>query len=347
MIYKDLTRIHLNRLWLIFIAIMLVSGCDCSRNHVDVSGIKVDVTVKRLDRDFFLIDSANFNSRIVELKNKYNDFFPFYCTQISLLGRPDSSERFRDSVFTFLHDGYITIVHDSAEGKFGDFTKQKSDIETGLKYLKYYFPKAKLPNTIITYIGGFSLGAFTYSDSVIGIGLDMYLGNTFGLYQKVHDLPQFVIRKLTPQYIAPNAIHVTVSELFPFNNDGKKLIDNMIYYGKILYIMDKVLPDVPDSIKSGYTQHQLGWCKYNEGEVWKYFIGENLLFSANENDYYSYVSDGPTTSGMPRDAPGNLGSWVGWQIVKKYMDRYPKTTLQQLIAIKDAQKILDDSAYKP
>jgi hypothetical protein len=347
MIYKNLIQIYINNMRLIIITIMLFSGCTYNKNHVDISGINVTLKVQRLDRDMFQIDSTNFNTQIAIIKKKYGDFFPFYCEQISLLGKPDTLQRFRDSLLSFLHDSYIKEVYDSAENKFGDFNKQKTDIETGLKYLKYYFPRTKTPTTLIIYIGGFSLGAFTYNDNVIALGLDMYLGNKLELYQRVSNLPQFVIRRLKPEYITPNAIRVTITGLFNFNSEGKKLIDNMIYNGKIMYAMDKILPDLPDTINTGYTEHQLAWCNYNEAEIWKYFIGENLLFNTNENDYITYVTDGPTTSGMPQESPGNLGSWVGWQIVKKYMERFPNTTLPQLMAITNSQQILDGSHYKP
>jgi hypothetical protein len=39
--------------------------------------------------------------------------------------------------------------------------------------------------------------------------------------------------------------------------------------------------------------------------------------------------------------------WVGWQIVRKYMQENKDVTLQQLMAQKDAQYILNGSKYKP
>ena len=42
-----------------------------------------------------------------------------------------------------------------------------------------------------------------------------------------------------------------------------------------------------------------------------------------------------------------LSSWLGWQIVRKYMNAHPKLELQDLLVEKDARKILQDSGYKP
>lgn len=348
MIYKHLLKIHLNKL-LVFIAfILFINGCTCNnKNRPDVSGVKANVTVLRLDKDLFSFNSSNFNSQLAYMKNKYHDFFYRYCVDVAMLGYPDSSQRFKDSVISFINDRYIKEAYDTAEYTFGDFNKQKNDIEMALRYMKYYFPTIKTPTTVITYIGGFSLGAFTYGDSVIAIGLDMHLGNKFELYQKIQDLPQYIIRTLKPEYVTPNAIHVVLNGSFDFKTDGKKLIDNMIYYGKILYVMKKLMPDAPDSVITGYTQKQLDWCNYYEGEVWKFFIGEKLLFNTNEHDYFNYVTQGPTTNGMAPESPGNIGSWVGWQIVQKYMERFPDTSLPQLMANTNSQQMLEDSHYKP
>jgi uncharacterized protein YjaZ len=50
---------------------------------------------------------------------------------------------------------------------------------------------------------------------------------------------------------------------------------------------------------------------------------------------------------MPAEAPGMIGVWVGWQIVKKYMELHPKTSLEDLFRMTDGRVILEGSKYKP
>jgi uncharacterized protein YjaZ len=50
---------------------------------------------------------------------------------------------------------------------------------------------------------------------------------------------------------------------------------------------------------------------------------------------------------MPQEAPGETGNYIGWQIVKQFMKRNPTTSMSQLLAIGDAQQILDRAKYKP
>jgi uncharacterized protein YjaZ len=97
----------------------------------------------------------------------------------------------------------------------------------------------------------------------------------------------------------------------------------------------------------GYTKEQLEWCIKNESNIWAFFIEQKLLYSTVVQQYIKYISDGPTTNGLPKESPAKIGAWIGWQIVKAYMNNNPAITLEQLLKEKDAQKILNNSNYKP
>jgi hypothetical protein len=95
------------------------------------------------------------------------------------------------------------------------------------------------------------------------------------------------------------------------------------------------------------SKAQAAWLPDNEREMWAFFLKENLFYSGDYQKIRKYIEYSPGSPGMPDEAPGRTANWVGWQIIKAYMTRYPDTTMEQLIALKDAQKILDDSKYKP
>jgi hypothetical protein len=97
----------------------------------------------------------------------------------------------------------------------------------------------------------------------------------------------------------------------------------MIEKGKQWYLLDKFLPGIPDSIKTGYTQQQLDWCRENEGLIWSYIVKNEDLNSINPAVIQTYIGEGPFTQGFSQEySPGNIGQWIGWQIVKSL---YPKT----------------------
>jgi uncharacterized protein YjaZ len=134
-----------------------------------------------------------------------------------------------------------------------------------------------------------------------------------------------------------------------FGNPEKviSLLDNMIYQGKLMYFVDALLPGQQDSLKIGYTAKQLEWCKMNEAQMWSSLIENKMLYSNKRMDMVRYINPAPTTSGFPLDSPGRTGVWIGWQIVRQYMKKHPKTRLEELMRNNDFQKILNDSKYFP
>ena len=75
---------------------------------------------------------------------------------------------------------------------------------------------------------------------------------------------------------------------------------------------------------------------------------DDYLYATNKHEQIiKYMEPAPFSGRMPKESPGRVAVWTGWQIVKAYMDRHPNTTLQELMAIPDAQLLLNESKYKP
>jgi hypothetical protein len=113
--------------------------------------------------------------------------------------------------------------------------------------------------------------------------------------------------------------------------------------------MDQTLPDTPDTLKIGYTGKQLAWCNQFKSQIWGFFLDQSLLYESDYDKYQKYVGEAPFTPGFGEnnDSAPRLAIWTGWQIVRQYMDKHPEVTLQQLMADNDAQKILNESKYRP
>ena len=76
-------------------------------------------------------------------------------------------------------DHRIHINHIS--GKYNDISDIETSLEQGFKHYLYYFPDKPVPK-IATYISGFNYAIIT-TDSILGIGLDMYLGSNSNFYK--------------------------------------------------------------------------------------------------------------------------------------------------------------------
>jgi uncharacterized protein YjaZ len=76
-------------------------------------------------------------------------------------------------------------------------------------------------------------------------------------------------------------------------------------------------------------------------------IENNLLFSQEESVYRNYIQESPFTKPFGNVSPGRFGLFLGWKIVKAYMENNPNITLEQLMQTTDLQMILNKSAFKP
>src|SRR5699024_11070851 len=117
----------------------------------------------------------------------------------------------------------------------------KNELTQSFRYIKYYFPHFNAPR-IITFISGLSnYGAITV-DSILGVGLDMFLGADFPLYQKISPpYPDYLLRRFNEKNLIPSCIKTIAQNLFPTPKGGT-LLDQMVAKGKVLYFMDKTLP---------------------------------------------------------------------------------------------------------
>jgi len=59
-----------------------------------------------------------------------------------------------------------------------------------------------------------------------------------------------------------------------------------------------------------------------------------------------YLDERPKVYEIGNKCPGRIGTWLGWEIVNKYM-KVNQVDLQSLMIEKDAQKIFTLSNYKP
>jgi hypothetical protein len=124
------------------------------------------------------------------------------------------------------------------------------------------------------------------------------------------------------------------------------LLDHAIYRGKILYFLDQTLPDVPDHLKIRYTPEQLEWMQENVENVWGAFIQKQLLFSTDKIELRNLIGEGPKTNAFGDGSAPRTIDYLGWQIVKKYMES-GDVTLADLFADTDSRKILNKSQWRP
>jgi uncharacterized protein YjaZ len=138
------------------------------------------------------------------------------------------------------------------------------------------------------------------------------------------------------------------AQKYIFQSQRKTLLDEMIYFGKELYFKDMMIPFKTDAEKIGYTQDQLDWAISNESYIWRYFIEKELLYSTDSSLPNRFVAPAPFTKfylELDSESPGRLGQYIGWQIVRSYMDQNNIEFMDMLQ--KDAIEIFNEAKFKP
>jgi hypothetical protein len=330
-----------------FVLFVLVSvySCKSKRNIPDVSNINVQLTIKRFDKDFFSIDTNNISSSLTQLQNNYPYFLNDFLYNI--LAAPPSPDSAMQKVKRFIHD--YKLIYDSSQRIFTSFDKTTNEIKHGLQFVKYYFPDYKIPTQLITFIGPVEGYANVLTSSGLAVGLQLYLGKNFPVYQTEYIsevYPDYQSRRFEPQYIPVNCMKNIITDIYSDTNADIPLVYQMIEAGKRLYVLDQLLPETADTLKTGYTQKQLDACYKNEAFIWNYFLENNLLYVTDPSATRDYMNDGPKTEELGDASPGFIGQFVGWQIVKKWMSNDDKRTLPQLLQTPDKQ-IFEEAKYKP
>tara|TARA_B110000037_G_scaffold134390_1_gene152367 strand:- start:1416 stop:2444 length:1029 start_codon:yes stop_codon:yes gene_type:complete len=338
------------RYYLFFILSISLFFANCNKNNkiLDLSSIDLEIDINRYEKKFFALDSNNLIFSLQELRKEDSVFFDFYTIQVMRFGKiTDTVSPVILSIDEFLTNKNVQELRDIVNNTFSNLAPLKIELTAALKYFKYYFPNKQIPE-IRTIISEFGYNAVSLDSTYLVFGLDMYLGKDFKYYGSF-DFPNYIIKRFEKDYMVSNAMEVIYKQYFEESEllNTKALVYAMIEHGKKLYFLESMMPEKDKHLLIGYTQKQMTWCEESEADIWAFYNEQDLFYSKNYMEHKKHVEDGPQTSGMPKEAPGNVGSWVGWQIVNQYMkNAQEKVSLAQLLKT-DAETIMNKSKYKP
>ncbi len=166
-------------------------------------------------------------------------------------------------------------IKDNSDKIFTSIPEIEKQIHRGLQFVKYYFPKYKLPSKVITFIGPINSYGNIITPDALGVGLQLYLGRNFSLYQSEAGqelYPTYVSRRFEPEYIPVNCMKNIVDDMYPNSSAGRPLAEQMVEAGKRLYLLDALMPETADTLKTGYTAKQLQGSYENEANIWGFFF---------------------------------------------------------------------------
>lgn len=325
-------------IYFVLFALLLTScGDDNNAFVIDEDKLpKLEVDVKRYGKALFELDTSDISVGLQHIKTEFRYFLDTDLNDTNNIKQ----------IYDFVTDTALISIYKKSMEVYPDNKFINSHLGRAFKYFKYYFPEKELP-FVYTYISGLQYeNPIWIQDTVMVIALDIYLGNDFGPYSGL-GLPRYKTKCMRPENLEVDVMKNFYHWYVAVRTVQSTLLDRMLAGGKILYFLDRVLPETADSLKICYTQKQLGWAMENEMNVWAFLIKNDLLYSTDYQSQTKLISDGPFTTGFSRQSPSRLGIWIGWQIVADYMKNNPETTLNDLFKITDSQLLLHNSGYKP
>ena len=142
-------------------------------------------------------------------------------------------------------------------------------------------------------------------------------------------------------------VHAWIKRYYEIETPHERLLDQLIYEGKIRYLLSIFFPEYTEYEIMGYSKEQYEWSVKNEKNIWAHIIENKRLFSNNWREIAGFINPGPFTSGLSQESPGRIGIWIGFRIVQQYAENNKDVTLEKLMEDNNSQRILELSGYRP
>ncbi len=324
--------------------VLLISLLACKSNPlcVDVSDIDVNVEIEPFFEKLFTADTSDIKLLASKFYHEYGNYWEIYNMGVINTGDP-SLDDFPFFLAKFLSNEQVRELVDSCVQRFSDYSKEEKELESAFKHLKYYYPKKNIPK-IFFHVSGFNQSVVTDS-GFISVSIDNYLGENSRYYEAMMT-PLYLRKKMCKDRIVKDILLAYGLSEFHFKPKTANLISNILYQAKIRYFVKAMIPHLSDADIMGYTQEQARWCKENEDMIWEFLIYNKYLFSTDYKTIVKYINDGPFTSGMPKESPGQAVIWLGLQILEDYI-KENNCSLIELMMENDYNQILRKSGYQP
>lgn len=317
-----------------FLSVLMVfSSCEDTDRDIDISDVEKSAEFRRFDQAFFETDTNRLAEEINLLEEDFPEFFIGGKNMVFWNAQRTDEQQLQ--------------LYQIAQEVFDDPEALNENLDFSMKHFYYYYPEEP-EVTFYAYISNLDFEfPVLYADSVCFAALDLYLGPGRPFYSS---LPEYIAFYRQPSFLVRDCMEAVIAPKIKGEPVDGSLLDAMIYYGKKLYFLEQMMPQKDDKIIIQYTPEELQFCNENERTMWSYFIENNYLFDTSHNLKRRFTELAPFSKFRLKndnETPGMVGRWVGWQIVRAFMDNNPDLSLPELAEMSDARKILKLSGYKP
>ncbi|MDX2191274.1 MAG: hypothetical protein SFY32_15585 [Bacteroidota bacterium] len=324
--------------------ILIITSCNTEKEK-SPSGLSTE-SVEKIKNDFpvevIRLEKEMWENRSEQGIKTLLAKYPVFANKFIRVNEYPNPEMLMKGMSQMMNHPSIDTVYQITQKVFGDFETQKTQLQIAGSNIRSFDSKFNMP-PVYTFITGFGKDMMV-TDSIIAVSLEFFLAEKC---KYKPDFPVYIARRYRPEYVAPYIISMISTKYIRTDILDNSLVSEMIFYGKMYYFLDKMLPGTPDTIITGFRKIDMEEVTKNEDVIWAHLLENNALYETKNEITIKYIGERPNVPEIGTKCPGRIGRWLGWQIVKKYMENNDKITIQQLLAEKDAKKIFIASKYKP
>ena len=318
----------LKPIYFLLLASLTLFSCEKEdKIEAEISKISIDFTIERFDKAFAEVTP----NTLPQLKQAYPFLFAKSYDDAFWLNK------IKDTLQQELQNETIK--------KFENLKKETVEIESLFQHVKYYFPEFKTPRVITVATDVDYRNKVIVTDTIVVLPLANYLGKDHFFYEGIQE---YIAEDLEPKHLVVD-LATNYAKHYTFNQRRKTFLDDLIYEGKLLYFKDKVIPFKTNAQKLNYTETQYNWAKANEEYIWRYFVDKELLFNTDTKLPSRFINPAPFSKfyleQIDSESPGEIGKYIGWEIVRAYMENNT-VSFKQMLA-KSTEDIFENSKYKP
>jgi len=333
---------------ILFFALIGFTNCGGSEQacgtDLDLSSIEIaPVKIERLEDPMFQLKSKK---EIQQFLGKYPEFRSYMK-----LGRNTPDSVLVNIIFNMTKEKHLSdTLYPKVKERYQNIEDLEKQFQEAFKRLKYFYPNFTPPKiyTVVTGLGYFFGTDLIVTDKYIFIGLDFFMNPDAPYRPPVEQVPNYIWNRYRRDAIVPLAIKLISDKYNQTDPSDKTVLADMIYWGKSYHFVKTILPCLEDSIIIGYRSEDMVNLSNQENMkyIWGHFIEKDVLYSTNQLVKSAYIDERPYTAEINKKAPGRIGQWLGWKIIRKFVQKNEDISFQELMKNKDAQSIFQKSGYK-
>lgn len=322
---------------ILFVAAVTMSVVTASCSHAEDEGAKVNVL--RLDSIFTVYPTLDSASRADVIAGHRPELTAF----MEVLEADTLSDRMMMAWSQSLPAQIFGPMTDSAFVSLEDF-----EVRLGKILHRAGKEGLKIPVRRYCAVAWGRSEAVLFNGETVFIALNHYLGPDSPAYG---DWPAYRRQNKRPEMMSYDIAEALVGTAYPYTaQEGQgNVLGRMIYEGALTEAKMRLVPDAMPAQAMGFTDRQLKDITDNRQLIWQKMVGEKMLYSTDEDLMDRLFALLPHSTPISPSAPGRTARFIGYEIVRSYLDKNPDTPLSTLLSpdFYNSSETLRASGYTP